>query len=328
MFNCIAFFQKEKTAISVASELGYSPRMRAWIGVIFALSCGGSNGTLPTQEQFGNEKPLQQTQIRPVSKGAQGSAERTVASVDSSPESTSGIVTLESEPEPESELELVIPDLEPAVAQPQSTAVRSPLPPVKACQKAPSTADEIVSRMECEYRSIGRYQDTGEVRSVLNGVSNMALFETHFVRPDMFHFEVTSTHRYSPTHQTKVAHSIWVSAGQVHTTTGWERSIEMAMVGFTGVAPLTSHMVPALLMQLGHQRHWMASISPARKRRDDYWAGTTCYRVAVVTRLGPAELWIGSTDFLLRKLTMTGWEIIVDNVDTSSAIPGSVFVKP
>ncbi|MBL4634017.1 MAG: hypothetical protein JKY56_09095 [Kofleriaceae bacterium] len=298
--------------------------MRIWLGVLLVLGCGSSSSNLSMQKQSGKENPSQQNHVRPASKGAQARAGKPVAAAESQPEHNSE----SGEPEPESELELVIPDIEPAVAQAESASVRALLPPVKPCQKSPSTADEIVSRMECEYRSIGRYQDTGEVRSDRGGIQMTILFETHFVRPDMFRFEFTSHHPYPPLHHLTTTHTMWARGGQVHTTSGRKLSIEMAVAGFTGISRGAAHLVPALLMRFRDEPQWISSNSPARKRRDDYWAGTTCYRVAIVTRLGPMELWIGNSDFLLRKLTMANWEVILDNVDTSSAIPESVFIKP
>ncbi len=315
--------------------------MRLWLWILLVFGCGGSNGNLPGQDE--SREVLQQSQTHPASKGAQGSAGETAA-VEARRRDNSGGVQREAEPEdePEPELELEldvanIAELEPARSQSSVTSV-IPLPPVKPCQKSPSTADEIISRMKCEYRSIPSYQDIGELQYFIDGNRDTILFETHFVRPDKFHFEFTSHHPYPPLHHLTTTHTIWARAGQVYTTSGKRYSIAMAVAGFTGISKMAAPVVPALLMRLMPQNPWISSNSPARKLGDDYLDGTACYRVAIETRIGAMELWIGRLDFLLRKVKMnskkmaamgmTGWEMNLGNIDSSSPILDSVFVEP
>lgn len=301
--------------------------MRIWFGMLLFLGCGGSSANLPKPDLSG-KNPSQQSRASIPNEETQVSDEKPVTSSEAHSQKES-----ESEqPEPEDDQpEIASGLLEPTSDQPEDARGLPTWQSMKPCQNSPSTADEIINRMNCEYRSIGQYQDKGNVVVDIKGHKFTIVFETHFVRPSRFHFAFTSRHPYPPLNHVKTTHSIWAKDKRVRTDSNrryHRNNIQSAIAGFTGTSRGVASLIPALLMPI-HSRPnpWTSSDTPARKHGIERIDGIPCHRVTLVTKLGPTDLWIGRTDFLLRKLTSSDTEITL-SVDTSSTIPVSVFSKP
>lgn len=301
--------------------------MRIWFGMLLLLGCGSSSANLPKPDLSGKNHS-QQSRASIPNKETLGSDEKPVTFSE-----THSLKESENDqPEPESDQpEIASGLLTPTSDQPEDARGLPTWQSMKPCHTSPSTADELISRMNCEYRSIGQYQDKGTVVIDLKGNKQTIVFETHFVRPNRFHFEFTTHHPYPPLHHVKTVHTIWAKDKRVRTTFGGRyhlNNIQSAIAGFTGISYGAAYLTPTLLMPIHSQPNpWTSSDTPASKRGIERIDGIPCHRVTLVTKFGPTELWIGRTDFLLRKLTSSDTEITL-SVDTSSTIPVSVFSKP
>ena len=179
--------------------------------------------------------------------------------------------------------------------------------PLLAQPQTTSNAKSILDNMFKAYSRLSSYQDEGIVIETRDeptgGTIEKMPFKTSFRRPNMFRFEWTD---YGITKLGRT-HIVWSNGKEAFTY--WEpdryekeKSLGLAVAGASGVSSGTAWTVSSLLLPeeiSGATWKKQEKVSLAGEEVVD---GVSSYHLKAVFGDGPLELWVGKTDFLVRKL--------------------------
>jgi hypothetical protein len=171
--------------------------------------------------------------------------------------------------------------------------------------------EEIVKKMAERYATLSSYQDTGVVETVTDGpLSRRGTdigFKTHFTRPKKLRFEWLDYG--SPLSVERNA--IWSDGTKIARFYSWEPDhveskddISLAVAGATGISRGSAHTVPELLIaDIGGFS--LKELTKLTLKKQEMFEGENCYVIEGYHPSGEAwQMWIGTKDFLLRKLRM------------------------
>lgn len=180
------------------------------------------------------------------------------------------------------------------------------LPIVAQAQRKPD-ATRILNNMFRVYSGFASYQDEGILITTndepTGGTIEKMPFKTFFKRPNLFRFEWTD-YGITKLGRTKL---IWFNGKEAFTY--WEpdsyekeKSLSLAVAGATGVSSRVVNTVSDLLMpdELGGSS--LKRIVKVSLLGEEVFEGVRCYRIKATEGEDPLELWVGKTDFLVRKL--------------------------
>jgi len=214
---------------------------------------------------------------------------------------------------------------------------------------APVTAiaqpDEVIlGHMIEAYATVQSYSDSGVVLIHLPQLDSPSetTFETVFARPNLFRFTWVARHPYPPLSHQELRSVIWSDGtraferyGRAYATeplpgkTQTSKSLRLAIAGATGVSGGSAHTVPRLLMpeiggfSLGELQ------SPSIVGTEDI-DGTNCYHIRGNHPLGPIDVWLGSSDYLIRKVQERLSGILSEerrrNIRINETIPAAKFL--
>ena len=167
-------------------------------------------------------------------------------------------------------------------------------------------ATGVLNNMFRVYARFASYQDEGTLvltsEEATGGRIEKMPFKTFFKRPNLFRFEWTEF-TITKLGRTKV---IWFNGKEAFSY--WEPdeyekadSLQLAVAGATGISHGAVHTVSDLLMpdQLGASP--LKRIVNVSLLGEDAVEGVLCYRIKATQGDNPLELWVGKTDFLIRK---------------------------
>ena len=179
--------------------------------------------------------------------------------------------------------------------------------PVLAQTSLKPNATSILNNMFRVYSRSTSYQDEGILVTTRDeptgGTIEKMPFKTFFKRPNLFRFEWTD---YGATKlgRTKM---IWFDGKQAFTY--WEpdyyekeESLNLAIAGVSGVSDEAVNTVSDLLMPDRTTRSTLKKLVNVSVLGEEIFEGVRCYRIKGKEGNSSLELWIGKTDFLLRKL--------------------------
>jgi outer membrane lipoprotein-sorting protein len=206
--------------------------------------------------------------------------------------------------------------------------------PVPAQQK-PMDGNEVVRRMAVAYESAKSYQDEGIVQSSRSSKPEsyelINSFKTYFVRPAQLRFQWNEA---EPGRRTQ-AYIIWSDGKTVQSYSHLmglekEKSLSSAVAGATGISRGAAHTVSTLLLRevSGFRLTEMERLTLLRK---EYFEGVDCFVVRGYHPFGfPIDIWIGKSDFLLRRMREQNDDGTVDeeirrNVKLGEPIAEDVF---
>jgi outer membrane lipoprotein-sorting protein len=179
--------------------------------------------------------------------------------------------------------------------------------PIVAQSQTKPDAKEILENMFKAYSRFASYQDEGILITTKDeatgGTIEKMPFKTFYKRPDLFRFEWTD-YAITKLGRTKV---IWSNGKEAFTY--WEpdnyekeKSLSMAVAGATGITSQTVNTVHDLLIQEEFESSRLKHMVNVSLVGEEEFEGVSCYRIKGVEGDEPFDLWIGKTDFLLRKL--------------------------
>jgi len=210
------------------------------------------------------------------------------------------------------------------------------------------TAATIVERMLKAYADAASYQDEGVTlsRNPAKPEPDEIVFATYFRRQDYFRFDWTRHHPYPPLRHLKTYAVVWSDAAGSHsfrkppssTGPGLPSELKdvenmgMAIAGATGVSHGAAHHVLRLLSSKVGGFSLGQLESPTLVGTEEI-EGTPCYHLTGNHRRGgsPYELWVGKTDYLIRKISRQNGasgnlqEETRRNIRINQPIPDSVF---
>jgi len=199
-------------------------------------------------------------------------------------------------------------------------------------------ATSILSNMFRVYSRLASYQDEGILVTTndepTGGTIEKMPFKTFFKRPHLFLFEWTEFTI------TKLGRKnvVWFNGKEAFMY--WEpdsyekkESLSMAVAGATGISLGTVNTVSTMLSpgEFGDSR-LNRLVKPALLG-EDVFDGIRCFHIKATEDGNPIELWVGKTDFLLRKIKRESKkdegvrieEEIRRNIQTDQAIAEAVF---
>ena len=191
-----------------------------------------------------------------------------------------------------------------------STAPKAKKPPV--AQAHNPSAESLLKRMARVYGSARSYTDSGEVYTYHNGVRDSASihFRIHYVRPDRLRFEMTQNvgSPYQPERYTVIwSDGNWTySWQQSYPRVATSRDVTAVITQFTGVSGRAVHNIPSLLQANYGWQEYLSRISSPEVLGEEVFEKTDCYRIQGKSRgTRQFELWIGKSDYLIRKVRTT-----------------------
>jgi outer membrane lipoprotein-sorting protein len=173
-------------------------------------------------------------------------------------------------------------------------------------------AESLLRRMAEAYASAKSYSDTGVVfhyHKERRDPSSTA-FRIVFVRPDHLRFEMTNN---VGSHHLPEEYSVLWSDGR--STCSWSQSdhqiktngdVLAGISGFTGISGRSVHNIPSLLQKDFGWQEYLYEISSPRALGDEVFEKTNCYRIqGRGTGNRQFEIWLGKSDYLIRKIRTT-----------------------
>lgn len=194
-----------------------------------------------------------------------------------------------------------------------ASAVHEVMPTSTAPQPPPTTGEELIQRVVAAYAAIESYQDAGEV------VSNWAdkdrpdelRFKLRFREPDRIRFVWLDHHPYTPRGREKSwrRNAVWSTGGRAHVfmedvSNDSEPDVASALRATMGVSQGVSGNVPGLLVD-GMKRDGDRGIAGLLLLPSDVFENVPCFRVKGHRDGDTYELWIGQSDYLIRKIVET-----------------------
>jgi hypothetical protein len=175
----------------------------------------------------------------------------------------------------------------------------------------PKTAEELRERTRAAYAAITTYQDTGVVRS--NWVNKPSPDELHFKmfyrEPDRILLEWIRHHPYPPLRHIKSRNAVWSTGTGAHLymediTNDSMADIPTALRAAAGISERVSMNVPALLVD-GMRPAPPTPVEGLLLLPPGTFEGVPCYRIRGQRGGDTFEIWVGQTDYLIRKIIET-----------------------
>ena len=206
---------------------------------------------------------------------------------------------------------------------------------VNAQVEAPA-AETLLRRMTDAYASTKSYSDNGVVFHFHKSKRDpdSTPFSIVFLRPDHLRFEMTNGVGSPYLPQTRSV--LWSDGNSAQT---WDESSQEVRTSrdavrqiscFTGISSRSVHNVSSLLQKNFGWQEYLYQISSPRVVGEELFGGTNCYRIEGRGRaMRQFEIWIGKTDYLIRKIRTThpDWqdEEIHENIVINQQISTTVF---
>jgi len=179
--------------------------------------------------------------------------------------------------------------------------------PVIAQSQAKPDAKQILDNMFKAYSRFSSYQDEGMLVTTRDEATGGSIekmpFKTFYKSPDLFRFEWTD-YAITKLGRTKM---IWSNGKEAFSY--WEpdnykkeKSLSMAVAGATGISSRTVNTIYDLVIQEEFNSSPLMHMVNVSLVGEDEFEGVRCYRIKGTHGDEPLELWVGKTDFLLRKL--------------------------
>jgi hypothetical protein len=175
----------------------------------------------------------------------------------------------------------------------------------QAVNNSPQT---ILKKMAAVYANASSYQDSGVVIDNIknNGSAEpFSTFKTYFSRPQKYRFEWIDQQFGNGV---KYKNAVWNDGQNTYSSYGWESSelaqsqnLNLGIAGATGVSRGAAHTVSALLMSEIDGFRLTQITKPSLLRQENF-EGVDCFVIHGEWHRSPVDLWIGTNDFLLRKI--------------------------
>ncbi len=205
----------------------------------------------------------------------------------------------------------------------------------QAVNNSPQT---ILKKMAAVYANVSSYQDSGVVIDNIknNGSAEpISTFKTYFSRPQKYRFEWIDQQFGNGV---KHKNAVWNDGQNTYSSYGWESSelaqsqnLNLGIAGATGVSRGAAHTVSALLMSEIDGFRLTQITKPSLLRQENF-EGVDCLVIHGEWHRSPVDLWIGTNDFLLRKIRSrnsdsTYKEEIRRNIKLNEEIPTESFTS-
>ena len=210
---------------------------------------------------------------------------------------------------------------------------------VGVSQNADTTPQAVMQKMAATYAGASSYQDTGFVAdNIKDGrpVETTLTFETYFQRPRQFRFAWIDL---SLAAWREKKNAVWSDGQQTYSLYRWEsnhprqsQSISLAISAATGVSRGAAQTVSALLMEDVNGVR-LTELSELSLLSRENFEGQDCYVIRGYWNRQPVDLWIGTSDYLIRKVRSrngdeTYKEEIHRNIQLNAKLPPEVFTNP
>ena len=219
-----------------------------------------------------------------------------------------------------------------------AVAVLSFALPVMAHARIKTDATTILNNMFRVYSRLTSYQDEGVLVSTndepTGGTIEKMPFKTFFKRPNLFRFEWTEFNI------TKLGRKNVVWSNGTEAFMYWEpdeyekkESLGMAVAGATGISLGTVNTISTMLSPDKFGSSLLKSTLKPSLLGEDVFEGVRCFHLKATEAQHPIELWVGKSDFLLRKIRremkdndrIRIEEEVRRNIQTNQSIPEVVF---
>jgi hypothetical protein len=189
------------------------------------------------------------------------------------------------------------------------------------------SAEFLLKEMARAYASLKSYADSGVVYDYREHVRDEAsiAFRIHFVRPDHLRFEMTdnvgSSH-FPEDYRVlwsygNATYSWWQSNPQIQTS----RDVTTAIAGFTGISRRSVHNIPSLLQTNFGWQEFLNMISSPKVLGEETFEEIDCFRIQGEGRGERRfEIWIGKSDYLIRRVRTTYPNFCSDEIHRGIAI--------
>ena len=210
--------------------------------------------------------------------------------------------------------------------------------PVNAQPQQKDDATTILNRMFGAYTRFASYQDEGILVHTIDeptgGTIEKMPFKTFFKTPNLFRFEWTD-YGIAKVGKTKI---IWFNGKDAFSY--WEPDIYekektpgLAIAGATGISYGAVHTVLDLLIPEERGGSILKRLTSVSLLGEELFEGTPCYRIKATLDDDLVELWIGKSDFLLRKFRQEAkfrdglriTEEIRRKIQVDQSIPEAIF---
>ena len=197
-------------------------------------------------------------------------------------------------------------------------------------QTEPATAESLLLRMEAAYAAAKSYQDTISVRfrNPDGAEGAQAECKIWFVRPT--DFRIDGQLRRGPDAPAK-REVIWSNGATVRswsTTSPVTMRAKVQLAGSKMFGTYAYHIPTLLESSYGGPRR-LHQLEGSTLAGEETFEGVECYRIRGDWQGDPYEIWLGKTDFLVRKITATykgyAMEEIHREIMVNQSIPKETF---
>ena len=170
----------------------------------------------------------------------------------------------------------------------------------------------VIARLAAAYSALESYQDTGSVITLPDGEStpHEMYFETRFVRPGRFRFDLLSPHPFAALRESNTYHIV---ACDGHHAFEYQRdfrgqarvneaaSLALAVAGATGISHGAAHTIARLALP-GISGLSLSDLAPVRWVSIDDVDGFPCHHLVATRGNEEFELHVDAEMYLLRRL--------------------------
>jgi hypothetical protein len=210
-------------------------------------------------------------------------------------------------------------------------------------QKADDTPQIILEKMAAVYANSSSYQDSGFVIDNFRDGSSIAgpslTFKTYFSRPQKYRFEWIDQPFLD---EVKYRNIVWNDGQDTYSSYGWDSnkliqksSLDLGISSATGVSRGAAQTISVLLMNeiSGFRLTQLTKLSLLKQKK---FEGVNCFVIRGERSHSSVDLWIGTNDFLLRKIrsrnynlsyNLTYTEEIRRNIKLNEEIPSEIFTS-
>lgn len=221
-----------------------------------------------------------------------------------------------------------------AVAAVAMSFSRPPAPPSSpqartATSPAPAEAnvdpDDIIRKSAAIYAACSSYQDSGKVIGRNEEMRFQTFFKRpHFLRFDWDYLEEDGWQHNCVCYDGKVTHMFFLDTHETPTSVG------LGIAGATGVSSGASHTVPRMLMPTAISGLVLTELKYSSPVHLETVERVRCYLIEGQHPggYGPAKVWIGVEDHLIRRVEDLGHIAIYESVAVDRPVPADAFSFP
>ncbi len=195
--------------------------------------------------------------------------------------------------------------------------------PVSVCfakgKPAPLSADSIINRSVKAYSHLKSYSDSGKLTQVFlteHPNKTAKVFKTAYLSNGDINFEYYEVGNANSLYTINRTNNIVKTWWGIVNRTDAPVNIQRALGAAAGVSGRTSMIVPQLLLTGDFKNASLyRTITNRAVAAEEQVNGKTCYKITGTERRGSVAIWIGKSDFLIRRMETT---YVVDPAQTEA----------